>query len=115
VNDQVKQQPVLVFCTPFVPDEEAVNAYTPLLDGHRLTMGLSGYFHDGKPILYDRGTESLWLARDGGLTAIAGPLKGKELPQVAHPARLSWNDWRSQHPQSRLLVGADRTRGIPEQ
>lgn len=115
VNDQVKEQPILVFCTPFVPEEEAVNVYDPILDGHRLTMGLSGYFHDSKPILYDRGTESLWLAQDGRLSAIAGPLKGKDLQTVAHPVRLSWNDWRSQHPQSRLLIGADRSKGIPMQ
>jgi hypothetical protein len=113
INDEIRQRPLLVVFTPFVPDEEAVNVFDPKIDGHRLTMGLSGYFRDRKPVLYDRGTESLWIEHDHELVSIAGQLKGSKLQNVAHPDLLTWSKWRAKHPQSRLLIGADRSKGIP--
>ena len=48
---------------------------TRIDDGHRVTMAATGYFHDGKPLLYDRGTRSLWVEDKDSLTAIAGKHK----------------------------------------
>lgn len=114
INDQVGAGPVLVVFRPFVPEHRAVTAYTPILDGRRITMGLSGYLLDSRPLLYDRGTRSLWDGRDGRLTAIAGPLKGASLPSVEGVEVADWSDWRSRYPESRLVVGADRKKPRPE-
>jgi hypothetical protein len=114
VNDLIDDLPLLVTFRPFVPIEEASRVYEPVLDGKRLTMGLSGYFLDSKPLLYDRGSESLWVERDGSLTAITGPHKGAKLPEVVRPHILPWSDCKSRHPESRLLVGADRSKGKPD-
>jgi hypothetical protein len=114
VNDLIEDIPLLVTFTPFVPEGEAGRVYDPLLDGKRVTMGLSGYFLDRKPVLYDRGSQSLWVERDGALTAISGPHKGASLRELFRLQILPWSDCRSRHPESRLLVGADRSKGKPE-
>jgi hypothetical protein len=114
VNDQIGEEPVLVIFRPFVPEREAVSAWSPVVDGHRITMGVSGYFIDRTPVLYDRGTRSLWHARDGSLVAIGGPLKGTTLRAVEGLEVRPWSDWRSRYPDSRLVVGADRSKPRPE-
>jgi Protein of unknown function (DUF3179) len=65
-------------------------------------------------VLYDRGSQSLWVERDGALTAISGPHKGAMLREVFRLQILPWSDCKSRHPESRLLVGADRSKGKPE-
>jgi hypothetical protein len=91
-----------------------IHVYEPVLNGHRVTMGWTGYFLENKPLLYDRGTESFWLEEaDGDLKAIAGTYKGAELPEIAESEAVRWSDWRGRYPQSRLLVGADRSKGRP--
>jgi hypothetical protein len=109
VNDVVGEHPFLVLNFPFEPRcEEQIAVYEPVVEGERLTMGLAGYFHDGKPVLYDRGTESLWVGEPDALLAIGGSYKGQRLRQVARPAPMPWGSWRSQHPGSRLVVGDGR-------
>ena len=78
-------------------------------------MAATGYFHDGKPVLYDRGTQSLWVEEDESLTAVTGKHRGVKLARVAHLTPVTWKTWLSQNQTSRLLVGADRSRGIPVQ
>ncbi len=114
VNDTIGEEPVLLVYRPFVPQREAVAAFAPIVDGHRITMGLSGYLMDNTPVLYDRGTRSLWLQRDGALAAIAGPLKGTALRTAEGIEILAWSDWRARYPESRLVVGADRKKARPE-
>jgi len=115
VNDVVHDRPILVIFRPFVPDDKAVMVYEPVVKGERLTMGSSGYLHDKKPLLYDRKTESLWVEQNSELTAIAGAMKGTRMARIAQPVLVNWADWRTQHPQSRLIVGADRSGGLPTQ
>lgn len=114
VNDQLGDRPVLVAFSPFSRIERSVGVYDAVLEGRRVTMGLSGYFHELKPILYDRGTESLWIDTDSGLSSIAGALKGSLLPSLTRPAPVSWSEWLARHPRSRLLVGADRSKPRPQ-
>jgi hypothetical protein len=78
-------------------------------------MAPTGYFHDRRPILYDRGTESLWIERDDALEAIAGKHKGKQLARIARPAPFAWHTWRLSKPRSRLVIGADRTKPAPKE
>ena len=82
-------------------------------EGRRVTMGLTGYLHDSEPMLYDRGTESLWVTKPDGLRAISGPHKGAVLRRIGRPTPVSWAGWRSRHPRSRLVVGADRSHPKP--
>ncbi|MBX6316684.1 MAG: DUF3179 domain-containing protein [Isosphaeraceae bacterium] len=111
VNDSIRGQPLLVIYLPFAPDDHKVQFFDPEDEGERISMGLSGYFHDQKPLLYDRKTESLWVVRQEGLTAIAGRRKGARLRRIGVANLLSWGDWVAHFPRSRLVVGADRSAG----
>jgi hypothetical protein len=113
VNELVQEHPFLIVMNVFAPSNEAVSIFDAEREGHRLTMAPTGYLLDNKPLLYDRGTESLWCEQAESLKAVAGALKGKELPRVAHPSPVTWKSWLAQNQNSRLLVGADRSRGIP--
>jgi hypothetical protein len=114
VNDTIGEHPYLVALDPFVAAEERVGVYETVLDGRRVTMGMTGYLYGGRPLLYDRGTESLWVVRSGAMRAIAGAHKGRALRRLARPVTVAWGRWRSDHPGSRLVVGADRSRPLPE-
>jgi len=114
VNDVIKERPFLITYNPQLPEDETLEAYEPIVNGRRVTMGVSGYFHSGRLVLYDRGTESLWVRQDGGLRAVSGPHKGDLLKASSRPERVEWQRWRSKHPNSRLIVGADRAALPPE-
>ncbi|HWE40805.1 MAG TPA: DUF3179 domain-containing (seleno)protein [Isosphaeraceae bacterium] len=113
VNDEANGRPYLVVYSPADDPRRPIEVFTPLLDGRRVTLGHSGYFLDKQPLLYDRGTESLWTPRQEGLVAIAGPLKGRIFPRIARPALVAWSDWKDSHTHGRLIAGADRSRGTP--
>ena len=115
INDVVQDHPFLIMVNLFAPPSEAYSIFDADLDGHRVTMAASGYFHDGKPLLYDRGTESLWIEEEESLRAITGKHRGAQLARVAHPSPVTWESWRTQNQQSRLLVGADRSHGVPRE
>ncbi len=111
VNDTIVDWPVAVTYCPLIA-KPAV--YDRRLDGETLSMGSSGYCYEGSFVLYDRGTDSLWYPQPEGLTAIAGPLAGKVLPLMKDQLeRMSWGQWQRRHPQTRVVVGGDRSRGIP--
>jgi len=109
VNDVIDRRPLLVTYNPMADQAQAVEVYEAVVDGRRVTMGSSGYLQGKEPVLYDRGSESLWIGAGDALRAIAGPQKGRTLRQVARPALVTWGRWRDQHPRSRLLVGAIRS------
>ena len=114
VNDQIEGSAFLVSFNPAAPPEEQVIVYEPIVAGRRVTMGPSGYSEQAHPVLYDRGTESLWVHRNGALLAISGSHKGSRLREVARPKRVSFLDWKSRNPSGRLVVGADRLGPRPE-
>ncbi|CAN5836036.1 hypothetical protein BH23PLA1_BH23PLA1_21760 [soil metagenome] len=109
VNDLIDDRAYLVVYSPFVSPEQALNVYEGSLEGHRLTMGLSGYLSNRRAMLYDRRTESLWVEQGADLIAQAGPLKGARLRRLARPELIDWKEWKSSHPTGRLVVGADRS------
>jgi hypothetical protein len=113
VNDEIEGRPFLVVYNPMVEKKHSVVIYEPMVAGHRVTMGLSGYFLDRQPMLYDRGTESLWVHEKESLRAIAGQHKGVRLRRIGQPIPTLWGDWRTRHPRSRLVVGADRSKRFP--
>ncbi len=115
VNDTIEEHPYLVHLDPF--DRSAtVSIFDARVDGRRITLGSSGLTIRGKHVLYDRGTESLWVDDGRALAAFTGEYKGKRLPLVARPAAVSWSDWSATHPQARLIVGSlDRQRPTPSE
>jgi Protein of unknown function (DUF3179) len=114
INDLVQDHAFLIAINQFAPTSEAVSVFDAEQDGHRLTMAATGYFHEGKPLLYDRGTESLWCENGESLKAVAGTHRGTQLPRVVHLSPVTWKSWLGKNHQCRLLVGADRSRGIPD-
>ncbi len=115
INDLVADHPFLIVVNLFPTANQQVSIFDADRDGHRLTMATTGYFHDRKPMLYDRGTQSLWVEHDDGLKAIAGKHKDHKLTLVAKVKPVSWDAWLSRNRQSRLLVGADRSQGVPDE
>lgn len=113
VNDVIADRPLLVTYNTLLPHEKRITIYEPTVAGQRVTMGLAGYFLDQSPLLYDRGTESLWVGDGESLMAVAGRYKGTRLPRIGHPEPVSWSRWRGLHPKGRLIIGADRSRASP--
>ncbi len=114
VNDEVEGQPLTIVSYPFRPEGASIHVYDPMHEGRRLTLGSSGYRIDGEIVLYDRATESLWAERDRQLSAFAGPLKGTRLRRIGRLDPVTWSSWRQRNPAGRLVVGADRSRGLPK-
>ena len=114
INDSVGPTSFLVTYSPNAPDGEIVAIHESVLGGKRVTMGATGYEHNGKPLLYDRGTESLWAHAPEGLVAVSGAHKGAKLKRSGAVKTVAWGDWRSEHPSGRLVVGADRSKPRPE-
>ncbi len=110
VNGLDGDRPIVV---AFSPTSLRVAVYDATVDGRRVTMGHSGFFEEAEPVLYDRGTESLWAARGDGLAAVAGARKGASLRRIARIEAVAWGDWRAEHPAGRLLIGADRSVAKP--
>lgn len=109
VNESVDPIPQLIVYTAMASPETAVKAYDPRLsDGRRVTMGSTGYFLNERPLLYDRDTESLWIARSGGLASLCGPLRGTLLTESSPVELTTWSDWKGANPSGRVVVGARR-------
>jgi hypothetical protein len=115
INDIIAGRPLLIVANRLAPEHKAISVFQADLDGRRLTMSLSNYYQDGKPLLFDRGTESLWMEEQSALRAIAGKLKNTSLPRLGSLVPVTWGSWLSQNKRGRLLVGADRSRGVPEE
>ena len=113
VNDTIGTSALLVTYNPFRREPEAASLFDPTLDNRRITMGLSGYLLGGKPLLYDRGTSSLWVERAEGLVAVAGPHKGAVLTRLGRLDRATWSTWRADHSDGRVLIGSDRSKPRP--
>jgi hypothetical protein len=106
INDVINDHPYLVVYTPGRPAETSVAIFDSSVGGGRVILGTAGYLMDGKPLLYDKATESLWVEDGEILTAISGRYKGSRLPLVCRPVPVAWSDWKSHNPRSRLLIGA---------
>jgi len=76
--------------------------YDRTLDGETLTFGHEGVLYRNSFVMYDHGSESLWVHVTG--EAIKGPKKGSQLrflPSVIVP----WGFWRKEHPETTVLLG----------
>ncbi|NIA01372.1 MAG: DUF3179 domain-containing protein [Planctomycetia bacterium] len=97
VNDRYGQEAVVVSYCPLCGTGMA---FLAAKDGSVLNFGVSGLLYNSDVLLYDRETDSLWsqLMKQ----AIAGPLRGQRLQQIAL-SHTRWDDWRSRHPDTLVL------------
>jgi hypothetical protein len=83
--------------------------------GAAVTFGTTGYSYEMWPLLYDRKTRSLWLPQGDALVCVNGELKGTRLTRWLEPEAVDWEQWKSRHPDSTVLVGNDRDKPIPSE
>jgi hypothetical protein len=101
VNDVVGGVPVsLAYCT--------LCGSGILFDGRvpgrtePFTFGSSGLLYRSNKLMYDRQTDSLWNQFTG--RPVIGPLTGSKIELKVLPLVLtSWSEWRSRHPETRVL------------
>ena len=82
--------------------------YAREIEGHELSLGVSGKLIEDSLVMYDRQTGSLWPQVDG--KAIEGPLKGHRLmPLVSF--LMTWQEWKELHRESLVLKVDDDPSG----
>lgn len=87
VNLPEQAQPLVI---TFCPLCGTGIGFDPVVDGQRLTFGVSGLLYNSDLLMYDHQTESLWSQIEG--RAVAGPLAGQTLRYV--PVRHErWQAW----------------------
>jgi len=76
--------------------------YGRKLGGRTLSFGHEGVLYRNSFIMYDRGTESLWIHTTG--ECIKGELEGQQLEFISSVVT-SWKKWKAQYPDSLVLEG----------
>ena len=79
--------------------------YDRRLDGKTLRFGHAGMLINDSFVMYDKGTDSLWVHVTG--TAVHGPLKGKKLRFIPSTVT-TWEAWKQRYPRTRVLPGIPR-------
>jgi len=101
VNDTISGRPILVSYCPLCgtgmvlgrPRSESTNE-------EAFRFGVSGLLYQSDMLMYDRATESLWSQISA--TAITGKRMGERL-EVLRSTQERWGDWRSAHPDTKVL------------
>ena len=75
--------------------------YSRELDGEIYTFGVSGKLFRDALLMYDHQTQTLWSHITG--EAVQGELKGKRLKMLAGTPRITWKDWKRNHPLTKVL------------
>ncbi len=110
VNDAVDDHPYVVGLSSKGTRAQSVTVYDARLSGHRIVLGTAGFALEGRPVLYDHETESLWVEDGDALRAVTGEYKDRALPLILRATPVAWGPWRTQNPQARLVVGAQPRR-----
>ena len=96
VRDTIGGEPIMItYCTVC----RTGRAYSPYIDGKLQDFRLVGMDHFNA-MFEDAATKSWWRQESG--TAIAGPLKGKSLPEIPSQ-QMALGDWLALHPESYVL------------
>lgn len=99
VNDVIEDQ---FYAITYCPLCGSGVAFAANIGSGHLNFGVSGLLYNSDMLLYDRNTESLWSQLAG--SAIAGRLKGTELPRM--PVwHTTWRGWLDSHPTSLVMRG----------
>ncbi|MEE8421675.1 MAG: DUF3179 domain-containing (seleno)protein [Dehalococcoidia bacterium] len=99
VADEVDGDPVVIaFCRPC----GGAVAFDPRVGEQRYTLGASGLVHDGRTLLFDEETGSLWDPTTG--EPVAGPLLGEGIVLDRYPlVTTTWDDWATRHRNTFVL------------
>jgi hypothetical protein len=106
VNDTLAGRPIAVTYSPLC---DSVAVFDRRVATETLTFGVSGLLYNSNLLMYDRRPEgrgeSLWSPLQ--FRAVAGPAAaaGWRL-EVIPAAVMRWGDWRSRHPETRVLAAA---------
>ncbi len=84
--------------------------FSRTVDGKTLTFGVSGMLWRNALVMFDRETKSLWSHITG--ECLDGKLKGKRLQRLAAIPKVTWREWKRQHPDSKVLSVAEREEGF---
>ena len=97
VNDTVGRMPVLISYCPLCGTGMA---FDPVVNGARLTFGVSGRLYKSDVLMYDHQTESLWsqIMQE----AVTGPMTGARLTLLPL-VHTTWKAWRKAHPDTLVL------------
>ena len=79
--------------------------YRRKLDDQVLEFGHAGILYQNSFVMYDRGTQSLWVHVTG--KAEVGPLKGKQLEFMPSTVT-TWANWKKNYPHTKVLPGYRR-------
>ncbi len=110
VNDLVGRVPVAVTYCPLC-DSSVV--FDRRVDGQTFEFGISGLLYNSNVMLYDRQQNepvSLWSQLMN--QAVSGPAVGSQL-QTLPVEVTTWADWRSRHPNCRVLLTGAPDGGRP--
>jgi hypothetical protein len=110
VNDLIDDHPFVVSLSGKGSPQQPAAVFDASLSGHRVVLGSAGFVIEGRPALYDRETESLWVEDGDALRAVSGEYKDCTLPLIVRMPPVSWDSWRSQNSHARLVVGAQPRR-----
>jgi len=97
VNDTLAGKPVLVTYCPLCGTGIG---FRPLINGRRMTFGVSGLLYQSDMMMYDHQSESLWSQIS--MKAIAGPMTGAKLTHI-FLEHTTWGEWRRAHPNTKVL------------
>ncbi len=76
--------------------------YSTEVEGEVLSFGTSGLLYRSNKLMYDRGSETLWVQFRG--TPAVGPLVGSGIELEVLPVTLTtWSDWLELHPETTVL------------
>ena len=98
VNDSVGGRPVVITYCPLCGTGMA---FDPMVNGRRLTFGVSGLLYKSDVLFYDHQTESLWsqILRE----AVTGKaMLGKRLTLLPL-THTTWKAWRKERPETLVL------------
>jgi hypothetical protein len=99
IEDSVGGQPVLVtYCGPC----GAASAFLPMFGGRALTFLDAGLWYDGRPLLMDTQTGSLWDAFSGRAVWGSMAAAGAELPRRVLVSS-TMGEWAGDHPGTGVL------------
>ncbi|MFT7619347.1 MAG: hypothetical protein ACI97A_002997 [Planctomycetota bacterium] len=79
--------------------------YSRKLNGKVLEFGHEGVLYRRSFVMYDRGTDSLWVHTTG--ECVKGEMKGSQLEFITSSIT-SWGNWVAKHPKSLVLEGEGR-------